>query len=124
MDTEEESDEERGKKKKRGKGKKKKGKKKEDEKEPDPDSIAPYTITDGGALPYGGWNKTGQKRYRDLLKMITDSKKERHVIEADAEALQRIRKFHKVDERAARAKKGKKAQEVKEIDSDHEPDWC
>ena len=38
-------------------------------------------------------------------------------------SLQHIRKFHKVDERAAKAKKGKKAKEVEEIDSDHEPDW-
>ena len=124
---EEESDEEGSSKKKKGKGKKKKGKKKKgdgEEEEPvDPKSISPYTIKDGGALPYGGWNKKGRKRYRDLLKMIDASKKKKHVIEADTAALLRIREYHKVDKRAAKAKKGKQVEEAEEIDSDHEPDW-
>ena len=124
---EEESDEEGSSKKKKGKGKKKKGKKKKgdgEEEEPvDPKSISPYTIKDGGALPYGGWNKKGRKRYRHLLKMIDASKKKKHVIEADTAALLRIREYHQVDKRAAKAKKGKQVEEAEEIDSDHEPDW-
>ena len=55
--------------------------------------------------------------------MITASKKKKRVIDADKDALQRIRELHRVDQRAAKAKKGKKAEEVEEIDSDHEPDW-
>ena len=127
-ETDDKTDEEGGTKKRKGKGKKKKGKKKgsegkEDEEKPHPDSVAPYTITDGGAMPYGGWNKLGRKRYRTLLKKITDSKNKKRVKDADTAALLRIRELHQVDERAARAKKGKRAEEVEEIDSEHEPDW-
>ena len=122
------SDEEGRRKKRNRKGKKKKGKKKdlegeEDKEEPHPDSIAPCTITDGGTMPFGGWNKAGRKRYRTLLKKITDSKNKKRVKDADMEALVRIRDLHQVDERAARAKKGKKVEEAEELDSDHEPDW-
>ena len=120
-ETDDESDEEGGKKKKKRKGKKKKGK--EGEAAPHPDSVAKYTVTDGGAMPYGGWNKAGRKRYRTLLKQITDSKSKQRVKDADMAALLRIRELHQVDARAARAKKGKKVEEAEELDSDHEPDW-
>ena len=122
------SDEEGGKKKRKRKGKKKKDKKKdsegeEDKEEPHPDSIAPCTITDGGTMPFGGWNKAGRKRYRELLDLIRASKKKKRVTDADEEALARIRAFHRVDERAARARRGRRVEEAEEIDSDHKPDW-
>lgn len=90
----------------------------------DPKFQTPYTKPKGGVQHYGGWNKAGRKRYREILNLIKDSKDKDHVEEVELEALARIRAKHDCDTKEATRKTAKKATTImEELDSDHEPDW-
>jgi hypothetical protein len=89
---------------------------------PDPRAVPPYTNPKGGVSKYGGWNKAGRKRYREVLDIIIESKKKSYLEAIEKEALALVRAKHNCDEKEAKRKKAKVV-EKDEIDSDHEPDW-
>ena len=89
----------------------------------DPRSVSPYTMTKAGAQKFGGWNKAGRKRYRQLLDLITEARNQPHVLAVETRVLQMVREKHDCDAREANRKGKKKKANVEEIDSDHEPDW-
>ena len=93
------------------------------EKPKDPRSVSPYTMTKAGAQRFGGWNKAGRKRYRELLDLITEARNQPHVLAVETRVLQMVREKHDCDAREANRKGKKKKANVEEIDSDHEPDW-
>ena len=104
----------------------------------DPRSIAPYTMPNGGVQEFGGWNKAGRKRYRELLEMITKSKglshwyynyrgnkaQMKHVETVEKECLARLRAECDIDDRKKRRKKNPAASKSEDVDSDHEVDWA
>ena len=108
----------------------------EDEEDVDPRSISAYTTPNGGVQQFGGWNKAGRKRYRQLLDMIVKSKgipNDKHQykgnkslftkVEAiEKRALERIRKQHKIEDKK-KAKATPVARQKDDVDSDHEVDW-
>ena len=89
---------------------------------PDARAVPPYTNPKGGVSKYGGWNKAGRKRYREVLDIIIESKKKPYLEAIEKEALALVRAKHGCDEKEAKRKKAKVV-EKDEIDSDHEPDW-
>ena len=83
----------------------------------------PYTESKKGVRHYGGWNKAGRKRYRELLNLIIDSKNDHEEIaEVEQAALDRLRIVHDCAEKEAKSKANKSGVVV-EVDSDHEADW-
>ena len=110
----------------------------EDSGEVDPRSIAPYTMPNGGVQEFGGWNKAGRKRYRQLLEMITKSKglsnryynfkgskaQIKHVEAVEKACLARLRAEYGIDDKKKRRKKNPAASKNEDVDSDHEVDWA
>ena len=95
-----------------------------DKKEVDPRSITPYTLTKSGAIKFGGWNKAGRKRYRELLEKIKATKNEPRVLALEEHMLTLVRAKHKCDEKEAKRKGSKKKKDDSDdIDSEHECDW-
>jgi hypothetical protein len=89
---------------------------------PDPRAVPPYTNPKGGVSKYGGWNKAGRKRYREVLDIIIESKKKSYLEAIEKEALALVRAKNNCDEKEAKRKKAKVV-DKEEVDSDHEPDW-
>ena len=82
----------------------------------------PHTESKKGVKHFGGWNKAGRKRYRELFDMIIASKENHEAIaEVEQAALDRIRTVHDCAEREAKSKANKN-NVVVEVDSDHEAD--
>lgn len=91
--------------------------------DPKHDDMKPvFTENKKGVSPFGGWNKKGRKRYRELLEMITNSKKQSCDVNAvEVLCLTRLRAKHNCD---AKSKKKKRTDEAEvDVDSDHEADW-
>ena len=87
------------------------------------DYQTPHTESKKGVKHYGGWNKAGRKRYRELLDLIIDSKNDHEEIaEVEQAALDRLRIVHDCVEKEAKSKANKNGVVV-EVDSDHEADW-
>ena len=98
-----------------------------------------YTVPDGGVQKYGGWNKAGRKRYREIKQLVKVGKGEYYnkdkklvrkkqriekVMEIEKAALARIREAHGIEEDSSkRRRKNPAAKSEPEVDSDHEPDW-
>ena len=89
---------------------------------PDARAVPPYTNPKGGVSKFGGWNKAGRKRYREVLDIILESKNKPYLQAIEKEALALVRAKHNCDEKEAKRKKAKVV-DKEEIDSDHEPDW-
>ena len=93
--------------------------------DPEHEDMKPvFTENKKGVSPFGGWNKKGRKRYRELLAMITNSKKQDacDVNAVELACLARLRAKHKCDAKSSKKKKtGDEA--VVDVDSDHEADW-
>jgi hypothetical protein len=87
----------------------------------------PFTLPQGGANKWGGWNKAGRQFYRETLREIINTKNTAEKIASveakEKEALRMIRIHHKVEEREAARKKPKNT-EKEELDSDHEPEFA
>ena len=90
----------------------------------DPRSVAPYTLPKGGVNKFGGWNKAGRKRYRQVLELIKKSKKKKNLEDIEKACLQRLRIKYDCEERESKRRKTKHVEEEDDaIDSDHEADW-
>jgi hypothetical protein len=84
----------------------------------------PFTVPKGGVQYFGGWNKAGRKRYRDILEKVKESKEENPDLKAiEKAALERIRSKHKCQEREDKRKQKGRKKDVEMVDSDHEADW-
>ena len=84
----------------------------------------PYTVPKGGVQSFGGWNRTGRKRYKEVLELIKASKDQEHVREVEEACLTQVRINNQCAEKEAARKKPKTtAQEEVVSDSDNEPDW-
>ena len=118
---------------------------KEDEDPEDEDAdLSPtpiYTNPNGGVQEFGGWNKRGRKRYREVLLMIKKSKGKpfqidektkfkgsktqvKHVDAVEKACLARVRAEHGIEEGKKRRKPNPAARPNEDLDSDHEPDWA
>ena len=89
----------------------------------DPRTIPPYTLPKGGVQRFGGWNKTGRKRYREVLKLITEAKGWKGLKTLEQQALKRIQKKHNIDSEKAKKRRKLNNNKYDDLDSDHEPDW-
>ena len=131
------------------KTKKKAGKKKagedddeeEEKEEEEVEVVLPrFTLPNGGVQEFGGWNKAGRKRYREVLDLIKKSKglactlsnktkfkasksQAKHVEAVEQEALARLRAANNINEGKKCRKPNPAARPNEDLDSDHEPDW-
>ena len=131
------------------KGQKKKGEDEEDEDEDEeldeddeedqvPEVAPLYTQPSGGVQEFGGWNKAGRKRYRELLDLVVKSKgypcqrikykgsknQIKHIETVEKAALARIQKANGIVLTKKKRKVNPAARPNEDLDSDHEPDWA
>ena len=66
---------------------------------------SPWTYSDGGQMPYGGWTEAGQDRWKIMQGKVTNSRERPHVKKMEAECLARLRQKYGLDGggRAAKA---------------------
>ena len=86
-------------------------------------STSPWTCSDGGQLPWGGWRKEGQARWKVMRKKVEDSRKRPHVEQMEAECLARLRAKHNLDGGSGAASgppAAKRARFAPAVDSDNE----
>ncbi len=55
---------------------------------------SPWTCSDGGQMPYGGWTDAGQDRWKIMREKVTNARERTHVQQMEAECLARLRKKH------------------------------
>jgi hypothetical protein len=100
----------------------------EDDDDADPtkeqDYTTPYTNCKAGQKKFGGWNKAGIEKYHKLLDKIEKNRKEqaKYILAVEKEALERIRKVAKVDEKDAGRKSKKRATKPNTSEFDEETD--
>ena len=97
-----------------------------------------YTLPNGGVQEFGGWNKAGRKRYRELLDLVVKSKgypcqrinyrgsknQIKHIETVEKAALARIQKANGIVLTKKKRKVNPAARPNEDLDSDHEPDWA
>ena len=73
-----------------------------------------YTVSNGGRLTFGGWNKKGRKRWEEVKNILKEARKTPQSKSAEDWALEQLRIKYKTDEK--RSKKPKKVAAPEEED--------
>lgn len=84
----------------------------------------PFIDKDAGVAKWGGWNKKGRDRVKDISKLVKDARAQDHVQQLEDACLQRLRIKHDIVARDAKkgAKKKRKRPVAMEVESDDEFD--
>ena len=73
-----------------------------------------YTVSNGGRLTFGGWNKKGRKRWEEVKNILKEARKTTESKAAEDWALEQLRIKYKTAEK--RSKKAKKVAAEEEED--------
>jgi len=55
---------------------------------------SPWSCSDGGQMPWGGWSKEGQARWKEMRGKVKDARQRGHVKKMEADCLARLRTKH------------------------------
>jgi hypothetical protein len=86
-------------------------------------NASPWTVSDGGQLPYGGWSKKGQDRWKIMREKVKNSRQRPHVEKMEADCLTRLRIKYGLDGgggAAAAPPAAKRTRVTPEVDSDND----
>ena len=78
--------------------------------------------TDGGQVRWGGWNKVGRDRVKDVGKLIKAAREQPHVQEMEQACLQRMRAEHDIEERDKKRGARTRKRKVVEVEAEESED--
>ncbi len=92
----------------------------------DPDVIeglkTEYTVSNGGRLTFGGWNREGRNRFAAVTELIEEAKKTPQSKAAEEWTLEDLRIKYKTTEKESRKPQKKATDEKEDLEIDQE-EW-
>ena len=82
-----------------------------------------FIDVDGGQARWGGWNKAGLERVKNLVNEIKEAHKQDHVEALEKEALERVRQAQDIENRDEKKKNKKKKRKRPEIEEEDDDDF-